>query len=187
MTKECWLFLNCQVMTGKTPSQCPNYRHCKYNALNTMNRVCALPYHRFVDNGLVSLEVCASVQIEAIAGGWHQPVRLPYRYKPGYLKVGIFTGDLIPYLDRNHIEAGYDIAKDLPYIVLEHKQLVVKHALSQAQKEAGWRTALDLTYRRRKNPKRWEVFFDSLDPDYTEAIAAGWYPAESIDQEEAPW
>ncbi|NJQ96797.1 MAG: hypothetical protein HC784_01995, partial [Hydrococcus sp. CSU_1_8] len=101
MTKECWLFLDCQVMTGYQPSQCPNYKNCQHNAIHSINRACAVPYHRFIDDEFRSLEVCVYVEPEAIAAGWHTSVRLPYRYKPGCLEVGIFAGDLIPYLEKD--------------------------------------------------------------------------------------
>jgi len=188
MKKECWLFLDCQEMTGYPPKKCPNYKNCKHNALNNINRVCVLPYHRFFESKALSfLEVCVYVQPEAIAAGWHSPVRIPYRYKPGYLEVGMFIGDLIPCLEKEQIAAGYAIAEELPYIILKNKKLLVKHFRSQAKKEAGWCASVNLPYCCKRKPKRWEVDFDQADERYREAIAAGWYPAESILGLEIPW
>jgi hypothetical protein len=147
-----------------------------------MNRVCLLPYYRFEQDSIPVLEVCSRREQEHKEMGWQVAVRLPYRYQPGKLEVGVFLGALVCYLDEEAEEGGYAIAEDLPfYITKNPKQLRVRIPSYTNQKIEGWENPLDLPLQRKKAPSRWEVSFDYLDSRYNEAIAAGWYPAIRID------
>jgi hypothetical protein len=95
---ECWLYLDCKVMTGHASSECPNRRNCMHNALESPNRACPLPYQRYLLFGDRSLEVCfLECESEAIAVGWHPAVRLPYEYYAieNILMVGKLLNELL--------------------------------------------------------------------------------------------
>lgn len=44
----CWLFLDCEILTGIPAEECPNAESCKHNALESQNRWCFLPYQRWL-------------------------------------------------------------------------------------------------------------------------------------------
>ncbi|MHC5777967.1 hypothetical protein [Nostoc sp.] len=44
----CWLFLDCESMTGIPAEECPNLESCKNNALHSQNRWCFLPYQKWI-------------------------------------------------------------------------------------------------------------------------------------------
>lgn len=181
MTKECWLFLDCKTMTGYPPNKCPNYKNCKHNALNSVNRVCALPYERYLSTSAPYLYVYPLRSPEAQESGWFPAVRLPYLYESKKLEVGFYAPGIYEEVTKEAKQAGYEIAKEMPYYLTEKpKQLRVKQRVSHEQRSAGWHSPIDLPLCRKSKPSRWEVDFDDLKPEYKEAIAAGWMPAEPI-------
>lgn len=188
MARECWLFLDCQVMTGYPPKRCPNYIACLNNAQNSVNRSCSLPYERWLPSNNRYLYVIPFYKHESQSAGWHPAMKIPYEYEKGKLEVGWFQDGVAFYLEDEAVKAGYQIAEDLPYTVMNNpKQLLVKKCVGKAQAKGGWGSPVDLPMRRRKEPDRWEVDFLRCDSSYKEAIAAGWHPPEPIWADEHPF
>lgn len=160
---DCWLFLDCFVMTGFPALSCPNRKHCKQNALHSSNRSCPLPYtyqqalphygKPFDYEGSL-LVVYPNLPLEAIAAGWHPASKLFYEYRSGGMWIG--TKENGGFLSLSNIpqEAqalGFARAVWLPYHVY-----------------SDWKE---------RNVSVLEVGFPKNDPDYQDAIFSGWYPA----------
>lgn len=181
LEKKCWLFLDCQVMTGYPPSQCPNYKNCKRNAKHSENRECFLPYDSFDEGDCQKLIVWITPSTEAQEVGWQRPCELPYLRTNEALIVGGFEARIICSIERQAQEGGWEVAEFIPYYWdSQLKAFAVRGYLLESHKKAGFGRAVDLPWNRKRGPKRWEVDFLIDDSDYKDAIAAGWHPAISL-------
>lgn len=168
-------------MTGYSPNKCPNHEDCKRNALHSENRKSRLPYEVFNVRGFRELIVWRTCPEEAKAVGWHPSVSIPYRRGYNFLIVGEIDVGIVEEISEDAKNYGYAIAEYLPYFIsFNPKKLTVKDNLPQSQKKEGWKKAIPLPYRSRRNENRLIVDFDPLDSDYKDAIAAGWHPAISL-------
>lgn len=205
MTKPsptCWLYLNCEDMTGQPAEKCPNRRKCRVNAKHSENRSCDLPYwycpldFDFFSYGQQVLTVQYTLEPEAIAAGWQTAEPLPWHRQHDGLWIGFNpnTYFFIPITPEAQA-AGFARAEDTPYssnskpgeiIVTDYypRGLYPRHFL-----KAGWYPADKLPYytikKSRGNPDNsiagLYVSFPVTDSTYQEAIAAGWYPPLSLD------
>jgi hypothetical protein len=187
MTKECWLFLDCQVMTGYPADRCPNWADCKQNALHTDNRYCWVPYEVFDFNDHRELMVMRAREPEHKTGGWANPCGIPYLWNPGELIVGGMLADLVGSVDEEAEKYGYAAAIKIPYSYdPDTKELKVEICLTKAHQEAGWGRAVLLPYQYDLATKTLEVSFVWAEVENKNAIAAGWHSAELI-EEDLPW
>lgn len=197
----CWLYLNCEDMTGQPSEKCPNRRKCRVNAKHSENRSCDLPYwycpldFDFFSYGQQVLTVQYTLEPEAIAAGWQSAEPLPWHLQDDGLWIGFNpnTSFFIP-VTQEAQAAGFDRAQHTPYglnskpgqiIVTDYaiRDLYPEHFL-----KAGWHPAINLPYyiikKSRSNPDHsiagLYVSFDIRDSAYKKAIAAGWYPALSL-------
>lgn len=206
----CWLYLNCEDMTGKPPDQCPNRKRCKRNAKHSPNYYCELPYtyqkidpqyDQLFDHEEKYLVVHRQLlSEEAIAAGWMAPERLFYSYQNNTLLIGICPRQHYFLLLPLEAEAmGFARAEHTPYgLNSEPGRLVVtryepvctypKHFL-----EAGWAPSLNIPYSVIERDSSDDtddpilkrglyVGFPSGKPEYEEAIAAGWHPPVPLPQ-----
>jgi hypothetical protein len=186
MKKGCWINLNCQAMTGYREEECPNHENCKQiGAINlsqtTLNPACDLPYH--VTESLTHRELWVGTinDPEAVIAGWCRGCRFPYWCEPGLLVVSELAKQTYPTLDKQAAKYGYASAIPLPYVVrFEPKILKVHTDLFNFQRKAGWESAMRLPYKYYLEEKSLIVYFDKHAKEYKDAIALGWYPAESI-------
>ena len=194
---DCWLFLDCEQMTGKPPEKCPNRKQCKQNALHTSNRSCNLPYQRWLPTpdqlfSIPTLQVLNSASEEARAAGWHPTFDLFYEYRHGGMWVGRFFNGGSPRIPEEAQALGFATAEDTPYwLNSKPGYLFVTITASGGErypakfKDAGWYPAIALPYYIMPD---WnlgsvsvlKVSFPIDDPDYQDAIAAGWYPASEL-------
>ncbi|MBD2451158.1 hypothetical protein H6G76_29315 [Nostoc sp. FACHB-152] len=185
---DCWLFLDCEVMTGKPPGKCPNYKQCKQNALHSSNRTCILP---FSYTNKTCLVVNQNISEEAKSGGWHPAVGLFYEYEDKTLLVGkkYWT------VPESAQALGFAKAEATPYWLNSKPGYLYVTRYTPASeypskfKEAGWYPSIDLPYSIHPDWDDWkneqkisilEVDFNVDAPEYIEAIAQGWYPAQKI-------
>lgn len=194
---DCWLFLDCQVMTGQPPEKCPNRKACKQNALHSSNRSCYLPYEvydpKLGDNLFDCRQlVVSSVTCEksALAAGWHPAESLFYDIsRKGVMLIGkMFHGNLNVKIPEAAALLGFARAEETPYWLNSKPEcLVVTRYCPMSSypthfKEAGWYPAVKLPYCilpdwDNRDVSVLKVFFPDDDPEYAEALAAGWYPA----------
>ena len=186
MTKECWLFLDCQTMTGYLPSECPNYRTCKHNALHSNNRTCNLPYTRQLSNEDFFLPQENYLRVdcdsEAIEAGWQCSTPLFYSYSQ-QRKILEVWDDLYP-IPPEAKQLGFAEAHLLPYYYCDRqKKLTVKSVVLKGQElavflAAGWHDAIELPYSRYYDYKTQQFVGITV---WREEI--GWIPAELLDSE----
>lgn len=201
---DCWLFLNCEMMTGSPPEKCPNRKACKQNAMHSSNRVCKLPYeiekwHPILDEELKSwLVVRYDMPEEAKSAGWHPAENFTkyYVYKNRCLWVGRedWDGWYCPNLPQELTVLGWATSVELPYWFINvwqddrgsyrnYLEVITGIAVHQ---ENGWYKALkNLYYKMSKcgnlfSCDELHVSFPTDDPNYSEAIALGWYPAVDL-------
>lgn len=191
---DCWLFLDCFEMTGRPPEKCPNRKQCKQNALHSSNRSCSLPYQRWLPErdqlfSIPTLQVLKSASEEARAAGWHPTVDFFYEYRDGGLWIGRFFNGGLPKIPEEARALGFATAEDTPYwLNSKPGYLFVTHTAPGGKfypakfKNAGWYPAVDLPYYilpdwSDKSVSVLTVSFPLDDPDYQDAIAAGWHPA----------
>ncbi|MGB3205197.1 MAG: hypothetical protein WBB28_09430 [Crinalium sp.] len=202
--KECWLFLDCEQVTGKTPDKCPNHKQCKHNALNSNNRVCRLPYtfqhwHPKKDglfkNEEYWLVVDRDAPEEAYEAGWYPPISLFYEYINNILIVKRFSNSL-PKPDQEIAkQLGWAEAHSLPFHYFEEDQrlavigYIQMASYPQIFVDAGWYPAVDLPYYYLEANifnefNLLKVCFDGKTEnlDYVEAINLGWHPAVDLPQ-----
>ncbi|MBD2441610.1 hypothetical protein [Nostoc sp. FACHB-110] len=91
--KDCWLFLDCKVMTGELPENCPNHEVCKDLGLPPQNRMCRIPYQMWLPSidqlfKLPTLEVLKSLDNEAKKAGYSTATNICYSYKDSCLTIG---------------------------------------------------------------------------------------------------
>lgn len=154
---DCWLFLDCEQMTGLPAEECPNRKNCKQNALHSANRSCYLPYQRWLPKTdqlfeVPTLQVLNDASREAQAVGWCSSVQLFYSYRPGEMVIG-----------KVPVEAqafGFESAVHLPYSAAPYY----------------WDIRISVLM----------VVFDVKDPRYQDAIRIGWYPPDDLPYEIFP-
>ena len=173
--RECWLFLDCQGMTGHPPSECPNFMDCRRQALASPNRVCKLPYlvQHFnpVSYPDFKVELCVLRVLlncsseESLAAGWLPAEPLFY------------TRNEMPYsFSYGKVVYGKTLSLTIAYEEMMGTPPVSHHVPPEA-KRLGFAEAVKLPYR--FDPAGClRVLFDPSVPSNAEAIAAGWYPAE---------
>lgn len=186
MTKECWLFLDCQVMTGYPSDRCPNYRKCKHNALHSGNRTCILPYTRQLwnEDDFLPQENYLRVDYDsdAIEAGWQCSTPLFYSYNQ-QRKILEVWDDLYP-IPLEAKQLGFAEAQLLPYYYCDRqKKLTVKSFVLKGQEladflAAGWHHAIELPYSR---------YYDYKTKQFVGIIVwrkeNGWIPSELINSE----
>ncbi len=187
MTKECWLFLDCLVMTGYPPSQCPNFKDCKHNAFHTGNRSCNLPYTRQLPNEHEFLPTEPYLRVDcdsdAIEAGWHCPSPLFYSYSQ-QRKILEVWDDLYP-MPPEAKQLGFAEAHLLPYYYCDRqKKLTVKSCVLKGQEladflAAGWHDAIELPY---------SQYYDYRAKQFIGITVwreePGWYPSEPLNPRE---
>jgi hypothetical protein len=205
----CWLYLDCYSMTGYTADQCPNRRDCRVNAKHSDNRSCDLPYFfsttdpkfdRLFGHPEHRLTVVYCPE-EALAAGWHPGEELFWVYRDNVLWIG--QDPKYPYFRDIPPDAkGFARAERTPYALNSGpgKLIVTRYTPPETYPhhflEAGWSPALDLPYFIFENDssdshdpivaKGLYVAFDSQQPEYKEAIAAGWHPPVPLFEFEDP-
>jgi hypothetical protein len=199
----CWLYLNCEDMTGQPAEQCPNRKRCKRNANHSENRSCELPYHYWQVNpqfdqlfdhpGDRRLTVLCFIDKEAIAAGWHPAEELFWVYRDNTLWIG--NDPKSPYFLKILPEAkelGFAQAESMPYSLnsetgkLHVSRYVPWCTYPQKFLDAGWCPAIDLPYcifetdsSDSPDPivrKGLYVDFPFEQREYHEALEAGWHP-----------
>lgn len=197
---ECWLFLDCQAMTGLPPSRCPNRKACKQNALHTPNQTCELQYTYHPPNPRYDdelffcrnahLRVHANCPPEAIQLGWYPGEKLFYQYRDGKLVVGNPEGGLAIAIPPAAQALGFAVAEHTPYGFNSRPGYLFVTGYRPMEKyptefkEAGWYPAMDLPYYFNQTfddvdlvVRKMTVSFDIHDSSYSDAIALGYHPA----------
>ena len=180
---DCWLFLNCEVLTGFPPEKCPNRKNCKQNALHSHNRSCSLFYEYDHEDSNYRKLIVRKIPDYALGLGWEQADPLFYEYEEGSLTIcrtipeeaqalGFAKSQVLPY--EPHSRPGY------LWVSKYHGR-----PYPPEFKEAGWYPATELPFYRYRDPedrlvKVLSVNFRTDDPEYSEAIAAGWHPAVEL-------
>lgn len=210
----CWLYLNCEDMTGKPAEKCPNRRKCRVNAKHSDNRYCQLPYtyqhidpryDQLFDHEERHLEVHHQlVSEDAIEGGWMWPERLFYSYQYNTLLIGeAYKTHFWLYIPPEAAALGFAKAEVTPYALnSEPGKLIVtvyEPWCTYPKKflDAGWAPALKLPYYVQENDigkegddypifKGLYVNVSTEQSEYKDAIAAGWYPPRFLPQYDDP-
>lgn len=193
---DCWLFLDCEIVTGKPLEKCPNRKQCKQNALHSSNRKCELPFGFRVQDGKTYLAASPRMPEEAKSVGWHPAIELFYEYKDGILLIGkSFFGNRLT-IPEEAKALGFAQAEEPCYGYSDNYLHVFKYPSVGTEFpakfiEAGWYPAIDLPYYIHPDWGNWanpnsrkfsvlEVKFDVDAPERAETIAHGWYPAQKI-------
>jgi len=219
MTKPsptCWLYLNCEDMTGKPAAKCPNRRKCRINAKHSDNLSCDLPYtyqqydpvyDRLFDIKENHLLVHAPLEEEAKEAGWCPAKPLFYSYQNNALWIGIDPDTRYFRLMPKEAESlGFARAESTPYSLnsepgkLHVTRYVPWCTYPKKFLDAGWSPSLELPYYIQaedigKEGDDYPIFkglyvaFGINQPEYEEAIAAGWHspvplPQYDIDPDE---
>ena len=206
MLNDCWLFLDCRIMTGKSFKKCPNRKACKQDALNNPNRQCELPYRLFdpeMGNQLFDTKtlIVENYIEEAFLMGW-QPAESIDKYTP-YLDGCLWVGGREVFyncFDFSSLELpkelqalGWAVSEKIPYAFYDfwidsnnnyHYYLKVVTA-DQKHQEFGWHSSVSLPYFKyfedTENNGRFGsmwISFSVEDPRYTDAVKLGWYPPQ---------
>lgn len=205
-TQECWLFLNCEALTGKPVDECPNYNTCKEAGQDSPHRKCVLPYTYEQESYYHGLKVlwvrrCELPQ-EAYEAGWHTAKYIPYvrgeyqinsnEFIP-ILTVEIIKNGLTEGEQKEIHRSGWQKAESIPYHWSEPWQekrylAVKKYPLGFPEKfiEAGWHPAINFPYHcfmvtwETPNYFHLEVNFNAENPAYAELTSLGWYPPVNL-------
>jgi len=186
----CWLFLDCEILTGIPADECPNTESCKHNALESQNRWCFLPYQRWLPEmdqlyKIPTLEVDYWVAPEAAEAGYSPPVSLFYAYEDSFLGIGEDReGKRIGDVPPEATELGFARARYLPYKVSKGVLTVEIINDLRLSRDIGWGEAADLPYALHhdiETGKRFiKVDFDINSTKNQEAIDSGWHPGDRI-------
>lgn len=183
----CWLFLDCEILTGKPPEKCPNYKSCKHNALHSQNRWCFLACQMwFPDRDqlfkIPTLEVLAWIPTEAKEAGYGTAIEICYSYKDSCLTIGKDEHGFSLDISEEARALGFAEAEKIPYKywrLRECGKLEVNY-YSRTFKELGWYVPVFLPYHFKHDLDTGKVFlevdFNHTLSEYKEAIACGWYP-----------
>ena len=183
----CWLFLDCKLMTGELPENCPNYKSCKHNALHTQNRCCFLPCKMWLPDRdqlykVPTLEVLQWIPSEAKEAGYGTAIDIFYSYHNSCLVIGKDEYGFSLDIPEEARALGFAESEKIPY---EYRQLREYGKLdvtddSHRFRGLGWHVAIFLPYRFHHDLDTGKLFikveFDYIKWEYKEVIALGWYP-----------
>lgn len=189
--ESCWLFLDCEMLTGFPADKCPNIKSCKNNALLSQNRWCFLPYQKWLPEidqlwKIPTLEVSHWVAPEAREAGYDSPVELFYTYSNKDLCLTIGRDEKGRYLEipPEALDLGFDRAEQLPYKVSKATLTVEIINNHRQLKARGWQEAVELPYALHHDMDTGKKFIKvTLDINSTkaqDAIDYGWHPGHLL-------
>ncbi|MHC0067335.1 hypothetical protein A4S05_24100 [Nostoc sp. KVJ20] len=187
--KDCWLFLDCKVMTGELPENCSNHEVCKALGLPPQNRMCGIPYQMWllkIDQlfKVSTLEVLKSLDSEAKEAGYSAATNICYSYKDYCLTVGRDEFGFSLDIPAEARALGFAEAEKMPYQYRRGKLEVINQGCHYPKKfqDAGWYNPIQLPYCYKTCDQVTTLFvnFDIIHPEYNELKASGWHPPVSL-------
>lgn len=200
---DCWLYLDCYILTGYSFENCPNKKACEHNAKHSHNTSSFLPYDYYVPNKLNPLYEISTLIVEpyleqsAKEQGYATAINLFYFYEDKALIIGKkHYGDSLA-IPKKALNLGFAEAENIPYEYKYKKDKTGEYGLLTVKtdydnyaffQDLGWFDAVELPYNIRYDldiGAFLHVEFNSNDFRYLEAIKLGWHRSSYWDYHRA--